>query len=405
MPANSRLKKWFRRVGEKLRVGRKASVKVWPAGTPVTGASGLATTTSLIDTIPAARTPANASDPAPAWHIDAPRSIGTTVKNALKKATSSRTESRLCNFLRDRGYDPSKSVDLNWALGRACYLGHEDVVSQLLAYRVSPLEASNFTTRFLQSGSKPLHIAVHAKRRAIIKLLLAEHGADPNVRDEVGRTPLHYASSEDIARLLLQHGAAIDACDISGETPLHTAVKDGRYTAVEVLLDNGANPNNCSASGETPLWLVRLGDLWTLDRLIRGGADINARDVRGQSLLHKASRRGTGDFVLGLLDRGADLEARDADGQTPLFGAVLGARHGVARKLVDRGAAINVCDAHGSTPLQLAQARNMWYMLSILRRSSLPETAPWLVGPTPLRKSGGGFSGPYLTDLSSPWIL
>ena len=60
-----------------------------------------------------------------------------------------------------------------------------------------------------------------------------EHGGssieriDIEERDELGRTPLHFAAmrnSLDIARLLIDLGADIEAKDDYGVTPLHMAV-------------------------------------------------------------------------------------------------------------------------------------------------------------------------------------
>ena len=69
---------------------------------------------------------------------------------------------------------------------------------------------------------RPLHIAAQNGYLEIVELLL-EHGANPNVQDNDGRTPLHYAVENchvDVARVLLDHGADPTIRDNEGMTPL-----------------------------------------------------------------------------------------------------------------------------------------------------------------------------------------
>jgi len=52
---------------------------------------------------------------------------------------------------------------------------------------------------------------------------LLEHGANLNVQDNDGRTPLHYAVENchvDVARVLFDHGADPTIRDNEGMTPL-----------------------------------------------------------------------------------------------------------------------------------------------------------------------------------------
>ena len=66
----------------------------------------------------------------------------------------------------------------------------------------------------------PLHAASAAGETETVQLLLA-HGADPNVRADMGQTPLHNTSSVDIARFLVEAGADPFATDDEhGTTPL-----------------------------------------------------------------------------------------------------------------------------------------------------------------------------------------
>ncbi len=56
----------------------------------------------------------------------------------------------------------------------------------------------------------------------MIRLLLAK-GADVNVKDNAGETPLHSAAmngSVDVTTLLLANGADVNAKDNQGRTPL-----------------------------------------------------------------------------------------------------------------------------------------------------------------------------------------
>jgi ankyrin repeat protein len=67
-----------------------------------------------------------------------------------------------------------------------------------------------------------LHSAVSANRIGVIQVLLANN-ANPNSREKTGKTPLHFAASEEAVDLLLAHGADINAVAADGLTPIDEA--------------------------------------------------------------------------------------------------------------------------------------------------------------------------------------
>lgn len=79
-------------------------------------------------------------------------------------------------------------------------------------------------------GATPLQIALAKGLQDVIQVLL-NNGADPNVQDDNGQTPLHCAvlgqkilgGYEGIIKLLVQCGAKVDIKDEEGITPLKLA--------------------------------------------------------------------------------------------------------------------------------------------------------------------------------------
>jgi ankyrin repeat protein len=198
-----------------------------------------------------------------------------------------------------------------------------------------------------EDGDTPLHIAAGRGQEEIIKLLLSMHAA-VNARNEenLGRTPLHDAVSVGKTRsieLLLAAKAEVNAADTEEDTALHMV---GSKADAELLLANGGNLEAKNRGKRTPL-LKAIGatrPTEVVETLLGHNADVNARDVLGNTALHLlataplASRQWISDTTELLLANKADLNAKNNEGQTPLMMAI---------KLKNK-AAIEILRKHGA---------------------------------------------------------
>jgi len=106
-----------------------------------------------------------------------------------------------------------------------------------------------------------LHVASRYGSVEVVQLLL-DRGANTNVRNMQGRTPLHQALSSaighlgnrlfDVIRLLFEHGANVDALDDAHCTPLHMVSQYGSIKATRLLLKYGADLHLQNNEGHTP---------------------------------------------------------------------------------------------------------------------------------------------------------
>ncbi len=221
---------------------------------------------------------------------------------------------------------------------RAAGGGHPALVEWLLAHGAD----SGLSAR---TGATPLSAAVSARQEAIVARLIAA-GADIDQRLPGGITVLMIAAAlgfDSIVQALLVRGADASSCDDVGSSALHAAAQfawagnelEPAKRIIERLLDAGAPINAQNFEGGSAL-LMLLGaraDAGTpapnrslrqlVAVLLARGADLDAQDRRGVSVLHAAAMHGMVDLTEVLLKAGADTRRADLLGRTAYDVAVL----------------------------------------------------------------------------------
>lgn len=110
------------------------------------------------------------------------------------------------------------------------------------------------------NGRSLLHFAGGAGCAQVVRLLL-RRGADPNIEDRGGHTPLYRVANEcasadgaEIVRLLVAAGADVHACaGVTRATALHMAARRGHLEVARALVECGAFPGTTDRKGDTAL--------------------------------------------------------------------------------------------------------------------------------------------------------
>jgi ankyrin repeat protein len=164
------------------------------------------------------------------------------------------------------------------------------------------------------------------------------------------------------------------------------AVKENHLVTVKALLDAGADVNAQDKFGDSLLHLAAVRGLKEMSAmLIAGGADVAARDERGLTPLHAAAWGGHKEILVLLLNKNVDINVRSTDGLTPLHMAALSGHKETIEYLILKGADINARSADGMTPLHAAAFKGHKEAVELLVASGADVGAENADGVTPLQ--------------------
>jgi ankyrin repeat protein len=187
------------------------------------------------------------------------------------------------------------------------------------------------------SGDTALLQAVSLKHGTETVRFLLDAGANVNVSNYSGYTPLHFAKNADTVSLLIKHGAKPNVQNENGDTPLHLYGMNTDCLRALSLCSPDPNITN-SLYGCAPLHNLFRNYYYHLqhnrknfaDELINCvniylsmGVDINVQDEKGYTILHylcSSDLRSENKLKVAehLLLKGADLKISNPNGKTPI---------------------------------------------------------------------------------------
>ncbi|KAL6696961.1 hypothetical protein J3F84DRAFT_407691 [Trichoderma pleuroticola] len=282
----------------------------------------------------------------------------------------------------DRGYLDADDYKVGRLLSEYLFLGYSFYQWPNHAVAISSGPPKDLSDLAIKLNIAPilrdlwLIQAVKNGQRDMIKMLLA-NGANVDIQDSQGRTPLSVAAGlgeADMVKLLITLGADINVlAGRHGRTVLQEAVSSQEVAMVNLLFELDADievkERNSSASA---LWLATDWGLEAMVKLlIKLGANTEAKDGKwGLTPLSRAVKTAQGTMAKLLIEMGADIEAKDLKwGMTPLSLAAFNSHEGMVMLLIELHADIESKDEqYGMPPLWWAVLARHEFMVLLLNK-------------------------------------
>lgn len=198
---------------------------------------------------------------------------------------------------------------------------------------------------------------------------------------------------DEIMRLL-DLGIPADCRNSYGWTAFMTAVWNGKDRCADALVNAGADINALDTGGNSVLSHACIrNEPECIKRILKYGPNLDLCETNGDSPLYKAVKENNPECVKLLLDAGANVNKKGAGGWTPLHRASRQTGCDMCVKLlIEAGADINIKDNWGRTPLYIAaESRLVSVMKSLIK-----------AGADPLIQGISGFDSIQTLKFTSP---
>lgn len=211
-------------------------------------------------------------------------------------------------------------------------------------------------------GYYPIHTAVNIGAKEIVELLIKEK-VDVNIQDTLhANTPLIYAvarSNQEIVKLLVEAGASVNETNKHGATALFHTFYTKDLEIIRYLISNGADINKPDNKGSTLVGnCCSLGKLDLIALLFELGANFNVIDGVGQPAIYLAAMTETNSNKQGLVkylvEQGVDINIKNKKGDTPLHKACFWGQSNIVKLLIHNGANVTIKNNMNDDPITVA---------------------------------------------------
>ena len=194
--------------------------------------------------------------------------------------------------------------------------------------------------------------------------LLLQLGADPNSKDERGKSAVEIAIEEGLVLIL----KSLLVSGVNGFPRFISAVKKNDERVVKLLLDAEIDVNLQGKDEETALIVATQCNHEAMVHLLlqQKAIIIDKADNLGYSALHHACQKGFGNIVTILLQHNADIRLHTKNGSTPLTLATEYEHQDIVKMLPSSGTVTESeeMEAHAVTRTPATQARDCEYVPS-----------------------------------------
>ncbi|KAL3859268.1 hypothetical protein ACJMK2_009495 [Sinanodonta woodiana] len=170
-------------------------------------------------------------------------------------------------------------------------------------------------------GEMPLlHEFISMDNLDLFRLVL-NNEININCVDSDGRNPLYLAVEEEkseFVRELLSKNIDLEYMGPDGLKAIHLASREGRADIVtQIIKCNGAMADARDKNFRVPLHYAK--NVIVAESLIHYGANVNAKDVDGNTPFHWAAKTGNVDLLEFLYQNGGDWASENNESRIPLF--------------------------------------------------------------------------------------